>query len=135
MRFHLNGHTIGFRLQTQKLELHYMSPLLTLGVQGNFLQTASFACGLKTNVSSLGLPRALLKHRLEVNTLLIKDSGEKHFSSITLHKKRFVNISQKKGLNGIFLESSNSVQLNLYDSGLCYKGYCTWVRLLKTAVS
>ena len=25
-RFHLNGHTIGFRPQTQKLELHYMSP-------------------------------------------------------------------------------------------------------------
>ena len=25
-RFHLNGHTIGFRQQTQKLELHYMSP-------------------------------------------------------------------------------------------------------------
>ena len=32
-RFHLNGHTIGFRPQTQKLELHYMSPLLTLGVK------------------------------------------------------------------------------------------------------
>ena len=25
MRFHLNVHTIGFCLQTQKLELHYMS--------------------------------------------------------------------------------------------------------------
>ena len=25
-RFHLNGHTIGFRPQTQKLELHYMFP-------------------------------------------------------------------------------------------------------------
>ena len=25
-RFDLNGHTIGFRPQTQKLELHYMSP-------------------------------------------------------------------------------------------------------------
>ena len=25
-RFHLNGHTIGFRLQIQKLELHCMSP-------------------------------------------------------------------------------------------------------------
>ena len=25
-RFHLNGHTMGFRPQTQKLELHYMSP-------------------------------------------------------------------------------------------------------------
>ena len=25
-RFHLNGHTIGFRIQTQKLELHCMSP-------------------------------------------------------------------------------------------------------------
>ena len=32
-RFHLNGHTTGFRQQTQKLELHYMSPLLTLGVK------------------------------------------------------------------------------------------------------
>ena len=30
-RFYLNGHTIGFRSQTQKLELHYMSPELTLG--------------------------------------------------------------------------------------------------------
>ena len=26
-RFHLNGHTIGFHPQTQKLELHYMSPV------------------------------------------------------------------------------------------------------------
>ena len=25
-RFHLNGHIIGFHPQTQKLELHYMSP-------------------------------------------------------------------------------------------------------------
>ena len=25
-RFHLNGHTMGFCRQTQKLELHYMSP-------------------------------------------------------------------------------------------------------------
>ena len=25
-RFHLNGHTVGFRPQTQKLELHDMSP-------------------------------------------------------------------------------------------------------------
>ena len=25
-RFDLNGHTIGFHPQTQKLELHYMSP-------------------------------------------------------------------------------------------------------------
>ena len=32
-RFHLNGHTIGFHPQTQKLEQHYMSPLLTLGVK------------------------------------------------------------------------------------------------------
>ena len=32
-RFHLNGHTIGFYPQTQKLELHYMSPELTLGVK------------------------------------------------------------------------------------------------------
>ena len=30
----LNGHTIGFRSQTQKLENQYMSPLLTLGVKG-----------------------------------------------------------------------------------------------------
>ena len=29
-RFHLNGHTIGCSQQTQKLELHYMSPQLTL---------------------------------------------------------------------------------------------------------
>ena len=33
-RFHLNGHTIGFRPQTQKFEIHYMSPELTLGVKG-----------------------------------------------------------------------------------------------------
>ena len=36
-RFHLNGHTIGFCPQSQKLErqleLHYMSPYLTLGVK------------------------------------------------------------------------------------------------------
>ena len=32
--FHLNGHTKGFRPQTEKLELNYMSPKLTLGVKG-----------------------------------------------------------------------------------------------------
>ena len=30
----MNGHTTRFRWQTQKLELHYMSSLLTLGVNG-----------------------------------------------------------------------------------------------------
>ena len=29
----LNGHTIEFGQQTQKLELHYMSPRLTMGVK------------------------------------------------------------------------------------------------------
>ena len=33
-KFHLNGHTIGFHPQTQKLELHHMSPSLALGVKG-----------------------------------------------------------------------------------------------------
>ena len=33
MRFHLNGHRIEFRPATEKFELHYMSPLLTLGVK------------------------------------------------------------------------------------------------------
>ena len=33
-RFHLNGHTKGFRPQTQKLELHDMSRELTLEVKG-----------------------------------------------------------------------------------------------------
>ena len=34
-RFYLNACTIdvGFRLRTEKLELHYMSPLFTLGVK------------------------------------------------------------------------------------------------------
>ena len=27
-RFHLNGHTIGFHQQTQKLKLHYVSPYM-----------------------------------------------------------------------------------------------------------
>ena len=27
--FHLNGHTIGFHQQNEKLELHYMSPCIT----------------------------------------------------------------------------------------------------------
>ena len=31
--FHLNGHTIGFHPQTQKLELHLMSSLLILRVK------------------------------------------------------------------------------------------------------
>ena len=30
----MNGHTIGFHQQTQKLELHYVSPLLPLGGKG-----------------------------------------------------------------------------------------------------
>ena len=36
--FHLNGHTKGFRLQTQKLELQYIStPQLTLWVKSLIL--------------------------------------------------------------------------------------------------
>ena len=30
---YLNGHTIGFRSQTQKLELHYMSPSWRISVR------------------------------------------------------------------------------------------------------
>ena len=34
-RFHLNGHSIGFRPQTQKLELPYKTPFFTtLAVKG-----------------------------------------------------------------------------------------------------
>ena len=33
-RFHLNGHTIGFRPQTQKLQLPFKTPLFTLAVKG-----------------------------------------------------------------------------------------------------
>ena len=32
--FHLNGHIIGFRPQTQKLESHYKTPSSTLAVKG-----------------------------------------------------------------------------------------------------
>jgi len=32
-RFHLNGYTIRFHPQTQKVRLHYMTPLLILGVK------------------------------------------------------------------------------------------------------
>ena len=32
-RFHLNGHNIGFHPQTQELELHFISILLTLGAK------------------------------------------------------------------------------------------------------
>ena len=39
--FHLNDHIIGFCPQTQKLELHYMSPLLTLGGKVTFTTFAS----------------------------------------------------------------------------------------------
>ena len=40
-RFHLNGHTIGFHQQTQKLELHYMSTCLSTCT--NFFQGVNFA--------------------------------------------------------------------------------------------
>ena len=33
-RFHLNGHNIGFRPQTQKLQLPFKTPLFTLAVKG-----------------------------------------------------------------------------------------------------
>ena len=32
--FHLNGHTLGFHPQTQKLETHLLTQGLTLGVKG-----------------------------------------------------------------------------------------------------
>ena len=41
-RFHLNGHTIGFRPQTQKLELPYKTPLFTLVVKGLKILFLSF---------------------------------------------------------------------------------------------
>ena len=34
-RFHLNGHTIRFRPQTQKLEIHYMSTLVVTNGKRN----------------------------------------------------------------------------------------------------
>ena len=33
-RFHLNGHTTGFRPQTQKLQLPFKTPFFTLAVKG-----------------------------------------------------------------------------------------------------
>ena len=32
--FHLNGHTLGFHPQTQKVQLHLLTQGLTLGVKG-----------------------------------------------------------------------------------------------------
>ena len=32
--FHLNGHTLGFHPQTQKLEPHLLTQCLTLGLKG-----------------------------------------------------------------------------------------------------
>ena len=45
-RFHLNGHTIGFHAQNQKIELHYMSPLLTLGGKGFQIVSESIVIAL-----------------------------------------------------------------------------------------
>ena len=36
--FHLNGHIIGFHLQTQKLDLLYKTPSNTLAVKGLIMQ-------------------------------------------------------------------------------------------------
>ena len=41
-RFHLNGHAIGFRPQTQKLELPNKTPLFTLAVKGLSNHLSSF---------------------------------------------------------------------------------------------
>ena len=44
--FHLNGHIIGFRLQTQKLESPYKTPSSTLAVKGLMLFTLVVFSGL-----------------------------------------------------------------------------------------
>ena len=43
--FHLNGHIIGFRVQTQKLDLPYKTPSNTLAVKGlSFIKPLTEAC-------------------------------------------------------------------------------------------
>ena len=37
-RFHFNGHTIGFRRQNQKLEIHYMSTLVVTNGKWNAVE-------------------------------------------------------------------------------------------------
>ena len=41
--FHLNGYTLGFDPQTQKLEPHLLTQGLTLGVKGLTIGTALFS--------------------------------------------------------------------------------------------
>ena len=54
-RFHLNGHTIGFRLQSQKLELHYMSSQQGAGRDGAVVRPLiSHPCGLGS-ILALGI--------------------------------------------------------------------------------
>ena len=63
-RFHLNGHTIGFCAQTQKLELPYKTPLFTLAVKG-------LINGESTMNIVLGISRMFLTEIKNVNLLLV----------------------------------------------------------------
>ena len=61
-RFHLNGHTIGFRPQTQKLELPYQTPLFTLAVKGLKTKELTIPIIFSHNIKAkrdLELPRTL----------------------------------------------------------------------------
>ena len=52
----MNGNTIGFQQQTQKLELHYTSPLLSLGGK----ELINIEIGACTNISE-GQPQRFIE--------------------------------------------------------------------------
>ena len=76
--FHLNGHIIGFRPQTQKLETPYKTPSSTLAVKG---------LRLETRTSRLPLPLKCEQHN-EKTTL---DFTEVDFKSDKIIHLTFTN--------------------------------------------
>ena len=61
-RFHLNGHTTGFRPQTQKLQLPFKTPLFTPAVKGLKTKELTIPTIFSHNITAkrdLELPRTL----------------------------------------------------------------------------
>ena len=90
--FHLNGHIIRFRLQTEKLESPYKTPLSTLAMKG---LTKLLRCMIYTDIISffssytIGTPFALLTLQMMKTHISLKRRNNKGSTlSCSLHRRR-----------------------------------------------
>ena len=68
-RFHLNGHTIGFRPQTQMLEPPYKTPVFTLAVKG--LNHLLLECSIENTLNPFCINKQNIARFPSVNNMSI----------------------------------------------------------------